>query len=48
MNDIVELLKTWETLATRWEELSRELEQQVNYWREKAVFYETLIKGEAI
>lgn len=46
MNEIVDLLKTWETLASRWEELARELEQQVNYWREKATFYEIMIKGE--
>jgi hypothetical protein len=48
MNEIVELLKTWEILATRWEQLANDLEQNCRYWREKCEFYETLIKGEVV
>jgi hypothetical protein len=48
MERILEMLQTWESLAKRWEELSRELEQSRDYWREKCEFYETLIRGEAI
>jgi hypothetical protein len=48
MEQMLELLRTWETLASRWEQLARDLEQSRDYWREKCEFYETLIKGEAI
>jgi hypothetical protein len=48
MSEILDLLKTWETLAAQWEQLSRDLLADRDYWKEKALFYETLIKGEAI
>jgi hypothetical protein len=48
MDEILELLQTWESVASMWEESSRDLEQSRDYWREKCEFYETLIRGEAI
>ena len=41
-------LETMSFVSDTWKMLYDMEAQKVNYWKEKAEFYETLIKGEAL